>query len=86
LTERRRIAPKGTAGGEPGETGENLIDGETVGAKTTLDVSADTMVTVRTPGGGGHGDPANRNDGAIERDLADEKLDRDPRDDDGEDA
>ncbi|SDR39808.1 hydantoinase B/oxoprolinase family protein [Natronobacterium texcoconense] len=57
LTERRRHAPKGVAGGEDGATGENLIDGESVPAKTTVDVEAGTTVTVRTPGGGGHGDP-----------------------------
>ncbi len=55
LTERRRHAPRGVAGGEHGACGENLVDGEPVGAKTTLDVAAGTTVTIRTPGGGGHG-------------------------------
>ena len=58
LTERRRYAPKGVAGGEDGATGENLIDGEQAPAKTTVDVDAGTTVTVKTPGGGGHGEPA----------------------------
>ncbi|NGM70291.1 hydantoinase B/oxoprolinase family protein [Natronolimnobius sp. AArcel1] len=57
LTERRRHAPKGVAGGEDGAVGENLIDGESMPAKTTVDVEAGTTVTVRTPGGGGHGEP-----------------------------
>jgi N-methylhydantoinase B len=57
LTERRRHAPKGVDGGEDGATGENLIDGEAVPAKTTVDVAAGTTVTVKTPGGGGHGKP-----------------------------
>ncbi|PCR91454.1 hydantoinase B/oxoprolinase family protein [Natrinema ejinorense] len=57
LTERRRHAPTGVAGGEDGATGENLIDGEAVPAKTTVDIDAGTTVTVRTPGGGGHGNP-----------------------------
>ncbi|WP_254521476.1 hydantoinase B/oxoprolinase family protein [Natrinema caseinilyticum] len=56
LTERRRYAPRGVAGGEDGATGENLIDGESVPAKTTVDVPAGSTITVRTPGGGGHGD------------------------------
>ncbi|WP_226039629.1 hydantoinase B/oxoprolinase family protein [Natrinema sp. DC36] len=60
LTERRRHAPKGVDGGEDGATGENLIDGEAVPAKTTVDVDAGTTVTVRTPGGGGHGEPDER--------------------------
>ncbi|ELY92493.1 5-oxoprolinase [Natrialba hulunbeirensis JCM 10989] len=57
LTERRRHAPAGVAGGDDGSTGENLLDGEPVPAKTTVDVDAGTTVTLRTPGGGGHGEP-----------------------------
>ncbi|MFC7131822.1 MULTISPECIES: hydantoinase B/oxoprolinase family protein [Salinibaculum] len=55
LTERRRHAPRGIAGGADGATGRNLVDGEQVGAKVTTDVPAGTTVTVETPGGGGHG-------------------------------
>ena len=73
LTERRRYAPKGVAGGEDGTTGENRIDGETVPAKTTREVDAGTVVTVRTPGGGGHGDPAERDPAARQTDEEDEK-------------
>ncbi|WP_306054166.1 hydantoinase B/oxoprolinase family protein [Natronococcus wangiae] len=74
LTERRRHAPSGVAGGEAGARGENLIDGESMPAKTTVDVGAGTTVTVRTPGGGGHGDPAERNPEGLEEDRADEKI------------
>jgi len=79
LTERRRYAPQGVDGGEPGATGENLLElpGEEekpVAAKTTVDVPADTIVTVRTPGGGGHGDPAERDAAARERDRTDGKV------------
>ena len=71
LTERRRHAPQGAAGGEDGATGENLVDGEPVGAKTTIEVAAGTTVTVRTPGGGGYGPPEARDPEAIDEDLAD---------------
>ncbi|MFD1514010.1 hydantoinase B/oxoprolinase family protein [Halomarina rubra] len=75
LTERRRHAPRGRAGGESGATGENLLvdpDGETerLPAKVTRDVPAGTTVVVRTPGGGGYGDPRRRSDAARERDRA----------------
>ncbi|WP_117365899.1 hydantoinase B/oxoprolinase family protein [Natrarchaeobaculum sulfurireducens] len=73
LTERRRHAPRGVGGGEDATPGANLIDGEPVAAKTTVDVEAGTTVTVRTPGGGGHGDPADRDDEAREADRDDEK-------------
>ncbi|WP_129115721.1 hydantoinase B/oxoprolinase family protein [Halegenticoccus tardaugens] len=76
LTERRRIAPKGVAGGEPGALGENLVDGEPVPAKTTREVEPGTTVTVRTPGGGGHGDPDERDPAAEERDRRDGKVSR----------
>ena len=74
LTERRRNAPQGAAGGKPGATGENLIDGDPVPAKTTVEVDAGTTVTVRTPGGGGYGDPDERAAAARARDRRDGKL------------
>ncbi|WP_135364528.1 hydantoinase B/oxoprolinase family protein [Halosimplex halophilum] len=64
LTERRRHAPQGIAGGADGEPGINRIDGERVPAKVTREVSAGTTVTVETPGGGGHGQPASGSDDA----------------------
>nr|WP_276236212.1 hydantoinase B/oxoprolinase family protein [Halosegnis sp. DT85] len=74
LTERRRRAPKGAAGGADGATGANRIDGEQVLAKTTRDAPAGTTVTVFTPGGGGYGDPGERDPEARERDRADGKT------------
>ena len=74
LTERRRHAPQGLDGGEPGALGENLIDGESVGAKTTAEVEPGTTVTVLTPGGGGHGNPDERASDARERDREDGKV------------
>ncbi len=73
LTERRRTAPSGIAGGENGATGENQLDGALVPAKTTRDVPAGTTVTVLTPGGGGYGDPSTRDTEDIDRDIADGK-------------
>ena len=84
LTERRRHAPQGAAGGQPGATGENLIDGDPVPAKTTVAVEAGTTVTVRTPGGGGYGDPDERPVSDRERDRRDGKAGVDsPTDDSG---
>jgi N-methylhydantoinase B len=74
LTERRRLAPSGLRGGENGATGENRIGGKSVSAKTTADIDAGTTVTVKTPGGGGYGDPAERDDEARRRDYADGKT------------
>ena len=57
LTERRRHAPRGLAGGEGGQPGRNLLDGDELPAKTTREVDAGATVRIETPGGGGHGDP-----------------------------
>ncbi|WP_149783865.1 hydantoinase B/oxoprolinase family protein [Halorubrum aquaticum] len=74
LTERRRTAPAGLDGGEDGAMGENLVDGEPVPAKASIDVAAGTTVSIRTPGGGGHGDPAKRDPAAREGDRRDGKV------------
>ncbi len=74
LTERRRTAPAGVDGGNDGATGENLIDGESVPSKASIDVSAGTTVTILTPGGGGHGNPDERAQAARERDRRDGKM------------
>lgn len=75
LTERRRHSPRGIAGGTPGARGENRADGERLPAKATQTVDAGTTITIRTPGGGGYGNPADRDPGAIEADRLDGKVD-----------
>lgn len=60
LTERRRVAPAGSAGGGPGEPGANVLirDGreEPLPAKGTFRLRAGDTVSIRTPGGGGWGE------------------------------
>jgi N-methylhydantoinase B len=66
LSERRRHAPRGLAGGGDGRPGANDIDGGRVGAKVTREVDADSVVTIETPGGGGYGPPeADRGDPPV---------------------
>jgi N-methylhydantoinase B len=55
LTDRRRHQPAGCAGGGAGDCGVNLVDGNEVPAKMTVELSAGQVVTVLTPGGGGWG-------------------------------
>jgi N-methylhydantoinase B len=55
LTERRRHAPPGAAGGRPGAPGRNLLDGEELPPKARGSLRAGQRLTIETPGGGGHG-------------------------------
>jgi N-methylhydantoinase B len=55
LSERRRHAPAGARGGEPGVPGRNLLNGEELPAKTTVDLAPGDVLRIETPGGGGSG-------------------------------
>ena len=55
LSQRRRVAPAGVAGGEPGLPGRNLLNGVELPPFVSLDLEAGDVLTVETPGGGGYG-------------------------------
>ncbi|HUP20491.1 MAG TPA: hydantoinase B/oxoprolinase family protein, partial [Gemmatimonadota bacterium] len=61
LSERRRIAPGGFAGGGDGATGRNVLicDGEEsdLPSKATFLLRAGDVLSLRSPGGGGWGSP-----------------------------
>jgi N-methylhydantoinase B len=55
ITERRRHAPPGAEGGEPGARGRNLLNGEELPAKASGTLRAGDRLRIETPGGGGYG-------------------------------
>ncbi len=62
LANRRRIPPYGCAGGSPGAPGRSWLEracGETVplGSCDRVQVQAEDLVVIETPGGGGYGFP-----------------------------
>ena len=70
LSERRRHAPWGLAGGGPGAMGENRClvgagagtalgdrEGSPLPGKTTFAARRGDRIAIATPGGGGHGEP-----------------------------
>ena len=57
ITERRRVSPPGAAGGRPGATGRNLLDGRELPAKSIGQLDAGQRLRIETPGGGGYGEP-----------------------------
>ena len=59
IGERRRHSPRGREGGEPGEPGRDLLNGEPVPAKTEGELQAGDRLRIETPGGGGYGSERN---------------------------
>ena len=57
VSERRTRSPAGARGGGAGAPGRNLLNGQNIPAKATLDLEAGDVVTIETPGGGGFGSP-----------------------------
>jgi N-methylhydantoinase B len=55
ISERRRHAPSGSQGGEPGSVGRNYLNGEELPAKATRDLAPGDVLRIETPGGGGFG-------------------------------
>ena len=83
LAERHESQPYGLVGGDPGASGAAFLlsdgsnsdaDAERLPAKVVRELDAGEVLSVRTPGGGGYGDPADRDESTIWRDLRLGKL------------
>ncbi len=57
VTERRRTAPFGLQGGQPGAKGRNVVRGSEVGGRYSGELAPGETITIETPGGGGYGSP-----------------------------
>ena len=73
LSDGRKFAPWGLAGGQDGACASFILDPENgardLPSKVTLTVPKGGRVSVRTPGGGGFGDPRERPAAAVREDL-----------------
>lgn len=73
LSERRSHAPYGLDSGRDGATGDDklITDGEAqdIPSKTSRTLKSGDVVSIRTPGGGGFGDPHKRDPADVRRDL-----------------
>ncbi len=79
MTERNITKPWGLNGGEPGQPGNHFImkeDGNKImlPSKTTVILKKGDRVYINTPGGGGYGDPYERNLEMINKDLEEGKI------------
>ncbi|MEO3475575.1 hydantoinase B/oxoprolinase family protein [Roseomonas sp. CAU 1739] len=70
LAERTIFPAFGIEGGQDGAPGVLKINGEKVDPKRQYVLKAGDTVSLATPGGGGHGDPAQRATTALAADLA----------------
>ena len=59
LSNRRRVAPFGLAGGKPGKRGKNYLQSdnkiEKLNSKATVEMQPGDVFVIETPGGGGYG-------------------------------
>ncbi|HEX8715058.1 MAG TPA: hydantoinase B/oxoprolinase family protein, partial [Solirubrobacteraceae bacterium] len=62
IAERRRHAPRGADGGEPGLPGRDTLDGEPLPGKATGTLRDGQRLRMETPGGGGFGRTDNAGD------------------------
>jgi N-methylhydantoinase B len=70
LCDRTEIPARGFFGGRPGATGEVLVNGvKPERPKAEQFLSADSVVEIRLPGGGGYGDPRERDPDLLRRDV-----------------
>ncbi|MCE4614521.1 MAG: hydantoinase B/oxoprolinase family protein [Desulfurococcales archaeon] len=78
--ERVKTRPWGLEGGLEGMSAEYLVVKKSggilrLGSKDSVTLDEGDVVMVKTPGGGGYGDPCSRNSADIRRDIVDGKVD-----------
>ena len=67
--ERVKYPPRGLLGGLPGSAGRDYVNGARIEAKSRTDLQPGDLVTFETPGGGGMGDPRERDAESVRADL-----------------
>jgi N-methylhydantoinase B len=79
MAERNKIQPWGLAGGLGGATGEYILvksDGTEIRlpSKCTVSVARGDTLIIRTPGGGGYGNPRDRSSEMIKEDILNDLI------------
>jgi N-methylhydantoinase B len=71
LADRTAVPAPGADGGHDGAPGEVSVDGEPLPTKRLTRLAPDARVRLDLPGGGGVGDPRERDPQAVLRDVVD---------------
>jgi len=79
LADRATAGPWGLFGGEVARPTRYLLDPESeepteIGSKTTTTLDPGDIVSIQTPGGGGYGDPLERDPEAVQVDVSNGKV------------
>jgi len=78
FSEREKLRPWGLAGGGSGVPSKHyIVRGNNViyiGSKSTVVLKRNDIVYINTPGGGGYGDPCDRDNESIKRDLVEDRI------------
>ena len=78
LADRDREGPWGLFGGESGKRAEYILNPDTnpkiLNSKSTHELEPNDVVSYRTCGGGGHGNPRERDVEAVRRDVREGKV------------
>ncbi|MFO8060400.1 MAG: hydantoinase B/oxoprolinase family protein, partial [Bacillota bacterium] len=79
LAERRKTRPYGLFGGGEGQPGVDILDPETTGqrvipGKHTVRLKPGQVVSIRTPGAGGRGDPLKRDPQLVLADVLEGRI------------
>jgi N-methylhydantoinase B len=71
LADRTKVPAPGADGGQDGAVGEVSVDGRPLPTKRLIGLAPDARVRLDLPGGGGVGDPGQRDPAAVLRDVVD---------------
>ena len=80
LGDHYKFAPLGMLGGEPGVSGRYVLNPETERERrlpnkvSNMPMDPGDVISMQTSGGGGYGDPAERDPALIERDRREGKV------------
>ena len=69
MVDRTKFAADGLHGGQPGSLGEFKLDGETAKPKTVLWMEPESVIDMNLPGGGGYGNPFERDPEKVLNDV-----------------
>ena len=74
MVDRTKFAADGLQGGKPGAKGEFKLDGETAQPKTILWMEPESVIDMNLPGGGGYGNPYERDPEKVLNDVVNQYV------------